>query len=93
MNMQQLIERCAKDLNFHASDTEKCIQKTFEIISRELIKNSEVKLKGFGTFKKYRAKARAGRNPQTGEKLRNPAQWRVKLQVSDVLKQKLNKKK
>ena len=40
----------------------------------EIVKNDEeVRLMGFGTFKKSHRNARKGRNPQTGEEMNIPA--------------------
>jgi nucleoid DNA-binding protein len=41
-----------------------------ETITKSLKKKNDVTLIGFGTFAVKKRKARAGRNPQTGEKLK-----------------------
>jgi len=49
-----------------------------------------VRLVGFGTWKKMRRKARAGRNPQTGKKLTIPARNVIKFSMGQQLKDTIN---
>jgi len=45
------------------------IANTLAIITEEVKNGNEVRLIGFGTFKKTHREARKGRNPQTGEQI------------------------
>jgi len=42
-------------------------------VSERLAANDRVQLTGFGTFMTRKSKAREGRNPRTGEKMKIPA--------------------
>lgn len=53
---------------------------------QSLVNGKTVKLKDIGTFTTYTAKARTGRNPNTGEPLQIEAKERVKFSASSVLK-------
>lgn len=53
---------------------------------RELKKNGECILPGFGKLVKQKRKARDGRNPATGEAIRIPAKNVVKFRLSKALK-------
>ena len=49
------------------------IEDLFEELAAALVRDDTVDLRGFGTFSLRRAKARVGRNPQTGEAIAIPA--------------------
>jgi len=68
MNKGQLIAEVAKKSNLSKKDASNAVNATIEDIKKNVKKG--VTLVGFGTFKVVKRKARAGRNPQTGEKIR-----------------------
>ena len=68
MNKGQLIAEVAKKSNLSKKDASNAVNATIEDIKKNVKKG--VTLVGFGTFKVVRRKARTGRNPQTGEKIR-----------------------
>ena len=61
------------------------IDTTFEAISGALKKGQEVRLVGFGTWKRARRKARVGRNPQTGKAIKISARNVVKFSAGSQL--------
>jgi len=63
---------------------------TFGAIEGALKKGQEVRLIGFGTWKKTRRKARAGRNPQTGKTITIPARNIVRFSMGQHLYDMLN---
>jgi len=69
MNKADLIEEVAKvtKTKKEASAAVECVINT---ITQALKKKEEVTLIGFGTFGLKKRKARNGRNPQTGEKIK-----------------------
>lgn len=67
MNRGQLVEAVAKKENLSKKQAESFLSTVIEAIQNGVKKDGEVKLVGFGTFKKIIRKARKGRNPQTGE--------------------------
>ena len=77
MNKGQLIAEVAKKTNLSKKDSANAVNTTIEAIKKNVKKG--VTLVGFGTFKVVRRKARTGRNPQTGEKIRIAAKNVVKF--------------
>ncbi len=77
MNKGQLIAEVAKKTNMSKKDSANAVNAAIEAIKKNVKKG--VTLVGFGTFKVVRRKARTGRNPQTGEKIRIGAKNVVKF--------------
>ncbi len=77
MNKGQLISEVAKKTRLTKKDTANAVNAIVETIKKN-VKNG-VTLVGFGTFKVSRRKARTGRNPQTGEKIKIKAKNVVKF--------------
>ncbi len=63
------------------------IQAYADIAIAETKRNGVFVLPGIGRLKKVERKARVGRNPQTGEKIRIPAKKVVKFTVSKACKE------
>jgi DNA-binding protein HU-beta len=57
-----------------------------ELAYKEIKKNGEFVLPGFGKLVKQKRKARTGINPKTQEKIKIPAKTVVKFRVSKVAK-------
>ena len=68
MTKSELILRLA-ELNPHLyqSHAEQIVDTVFEEITKALVSDSRVELRGFGAFSVKQRKARIGRNPRTGE--------------------------
>ena len=77
MNKTQLVEVVVKNADLSKKDAANAVNATIDAIKKNVKKG--VTLVGFGTFKTVRRKARTGRNPQTGEKLRIKAKTVVKF--------------
>ena len=77
MNKVQLIAEVAKKAGLSKKDAANAVNATIETIKKNVKKG--VTLVGFGTFKVVRRKARIGRNPQTGEKIKIKAKNVVKF--------------
>jgi nucleoid DNA-binding protein len=73
MNKEQLIERVATKAGLSKKDASAALDAILDGITGALKKGEKVTLVGFGTFTVRRRKAREGRNPQTGEKIKIPA--------------------
>ena len=89
MNKQQLCASIAKQTKMPKSKIFDILDSTFGEIEKTLKKGQDVRLVGFGTWKKIRRKARPGRNPQTGKKLtikaRNVAKFSMGQHLFDAL--------
>ena len=87
MTKSELIEKMADDAGISKSAAGSALQSLLDgIIAALKKKDGKVTLVGFGTFKKVRRKARAGRNPQTGESLKIKAHNAVTFKPGKKLK-------
>jgi DNA-binding protein HU-beta len=73
MNKEQLIERVAERTGATKKDAMEVLNTALDHITAALTHGDKVTLVGFGTFLTRRRKARDGRNPQTGAKIKIPA--------------------
>jgi DNA-binding protein HU-beta len=73
MNKEQLVERVADRTGATKKDALAIVNCALDLITASLKKGERVTLVGFGTFLVRRRKAREGRNPQTGAKIKIPA--------------------
>ncbi|MDQ7841816.1 MAG: HU family DNA-binding protein [bacterium] len=73
MNKEQLIEKVADKTGATKKSALEVVNMALDLIAAALRKGDKVTLVGFGTFLVRRRKAREGRNPQTGAKLKIPA--------------------
>ena len=68
---------------------EDTIEYTFTTIAKDIKKSKRFAYPGFGTFTVRKRKARTGRNPQTGEKLKIKASKTVGFKPAPTLKSSL----
>ena len=73
MNKKQLIEQMVEHTDSPKSEVEMHLEAFTAIISEALKAGEEVQIPGFGKFYVRDQKAREGRNPQSGEKMKIPA--------------------
>jgi len=85
MNKQDLCNYISSKTKLSKSQCLSMIDTTFEAISGALKKGQEVRLVGFGTWKRARRKARVGRNPQTGKAIKISARNVVKFSAGSQL--------
>jgi DNA-binding protein HU-beta len=90
MNKEQLCNLVSKKTKLPKTKVLAMLDTTFDAIERSLMKGQEVRLVGFGTWKKARRKARPGRNPQTGKSLTIPARNVAKFSMGQHLFDQLN---
>lgn len=94
MNKTELTEALAEATDFTKADAQRAIDALFDtddgVISGTLKSDEKVQITGFGTFETRERKARMGRNPQTGEKIRIPASTAVSFRAGKGLKDSVN---
>jgi DNA-binding protein HU-beta len=73
MNKKQLIEQMVEYSDSPKSEAEKHLEAFTTTITDALKAGEEVQIPGFGKFYVRDQKAREGRNPQSGEKMKIPA--------------------
>ncbi|MBM3470899.1 MAG: HU family DNA-binding protein [Armatimonadetes bacterium] len=73
MNKEQLIDKVADKTGATKKNALEVFNMALDLITGALRKGEKVTLVGFGTFLVRKRKAREGRNPQTGAKIKIPA--------------------
>jgi DNA-binding protein HU-beta len=87
MTKAELIAKMAKDAKISKAAAGKALDSFTDGVKKALKKkDGKVTLVGLGTFSKVRRKARQGRNPQTGAKIKIKARNAVTFKPSKALK-------
>lgn len=73
MNKEELVDRIASKTGLTKKDAMDAVNTTLDTVALTLKKGEKVTLVGFGTFLVRRLRARDGRNPQTGDRIKIPA--------------------
>ena len=88
-------ELLQKMCNHYPNVFRKDIEKIFEIIFSEIIealnRGENIEIRGFGTYKVVKRKARTGRNPKNSELVQIPEKKAVRWKMSKAFFNKLNK--
>ncbi len=93
MTKTELIDKISSDTNLSKADASITLNSVIDNISKALKKGDSVALVGFGTFDVAKRKARKGRNPQTGETIKIPANKVPKFRAGKTLKEMVGRKK
>lgn len=72
-----------------AKTTNELVDNLFNVLAMSIKKNSRFTVPGFGTFNVKKRKARTGRNPQTGAKIRIKASKTISFKPTPKVKEKL----
>jgi DNA-binding protein HU-beta len=91
MTKAELIAVMAEGAAVTKAAAAKALEAYVGAVAKELKKSSKLGLVGFGTFSVVKRKAREGRNPQTGKKIKIAAKKVVKFKAGKVLADKVNK--
>jgi DNA-binding protein HU-beta len=87
MKKKELIERIAEEAGVPKSEAQKHFEAFEEVVTEALKAGEEVQITGFGKFSVKERKAREGRNPQTGQKMKIAAQKVLSFSAGNVLKE------
>ena len=87
MKKKELIERIAEEAGVSKGDAQKHFEAFEEIVTEALKAGEEVQITGFGKFSVRERKAREGRNPQTGQKMKIAAQKVPAFSAGNALKE------
>jgi DNA-binding protein HU-beta len=87
VNKTELIEAIAKRADVPKSQAQKHFDAFEDVVTNVLKSGDEAQITGFGKFYIREQKARDGRNPQTGEKIRIPAQKVPSFSAGNSLKE------
>ena len=92
MVKSELLQRLC---NYHPNLLRKDVEKILEIIFLEIIealcRGENVEIRGFGTYKIIKRKARIGRNPKNSESVQIPEKNAIKWKMSKTFFSRLNK--
>jgi len=91
MKKAELVEVVQKSLGKETSKAaaERAVNAVVDAIKVGLKKSKSVQLIGFGTFRVVSRKARTGRNPRTGDKIKIKAGKTVRFAAGKALKTKI----
>ncbi len=85
MTKAELIEEMAKEGGIPKALATKAMHAFLRGMQMGLVRDGELVLRGFGTFKTKTTEPRTGRNPQTGEAIEIPARQVVKFKAAKDL--------
>lgn len=86
MNKTELIERIAEQTGVTTSEAQGHFEAFERVVTEALKDGEEVRITGFGKFSVKERKAREGRNPQTGEKMKISASKVPSFSAGNALK-------
>jgi DNA-binding protein HU-beta len=89
VNKKQLIERMVEQTDSPKSEANKHLEAFMAAVSEALKEGEEVQIPGFGKFYVRDQKAREGKNPQTGEKMRIAARKVPAFRAGKALKESI----
>ncbi len=87
MNKTQFIERIAEEADVPTSEAQRHFEAFEQVVIETLKGGDEVQITGFGKFSVKERKAREGRNPQTGEKMKIAASKVPSFSAGNALKE------
>lgn len=90
MNKTQFIAAVNKKVGAKGADL--YVNAAIAVIEESLKKGEKVQITGFGTFESRKRKARAGKNPRTGEAIKIKASKSPAFKPGQALKNAVNKK-
>lgn len=86
MTKAQMVATLAETAGMSKKDVAAFIEAMSEMVYKEVKKNGECLVPGFGKLVKAKRKAREGRNPATGETIKIPAKTVVKFRLAKAVK-------
>ena len=87
MKKKEFIERIAQEAWVSEGEAQKHFGAFEQVVTEALKSGEEVQITGFGKFSVRERKAREGRNPQTGQKMKIAAQKVPAFSAGNALKE------
>jgi integration host factor subunit alpha len=81
---------CEKVGGFSKKEAAEIVETVFETVKATLVKGDKIKITRFGNFIVRDKRARAGRNPQTGQEITISARRVLTFKASQLLNKALN---
>lgn len=85
--IEEMVDKCP-DIPKH--DIETIINTIFDTMTLSLARHDRIEIRGFGSFVAKARKARAARNPRTGEKVSVPNKWVPFFTAGKELRERIN---
>jgi DNA-binding protein HU-beta len=92
MTQTEIVTNLADKTGLKKTDVKGLFDAVAELATKEVKKNGEFTLPGFGKLKKTNRKAREGRNPATGAVIKIPAKTTVKFSLGKAMKDAVSTK-
>lgn len=92
MTKAELIDKMATDAEITKSAAGTALDSFIDAVVKTVKKGNKVTIVGFGTFSRTSRKARAGRNPKTGETIKIKASKAPKFTAGKGFKDSVNTK-
>jgi DNA-binding protein HU-beta len=86
MSQAEVVHHIAEKFEIKRTAAKEFFTELTELAGREIKRNGEFVLPGFGKLVLARRKAREGRNPATGETIKIPAKTTLKFRISKAMK-------
>jgi DNA-binding protein HU-beta len=86
MTKAQIVSTMAEETGLSKKDAASFFESFATLAYKEVKKNGECLVPGFGKLVKAKRKAREGRNPATGETIKIPAKTVVKFRLAKAVK-------
>lgn len=86
MTQTEIIGALADKTGMTKAQAKDFLNEMAELAKREVNRNDEFTIPGFGKLVKAHRKAREGRNPATGQPIKIPAKTTVKFRVGKAMK-------
>ena len=92
MVRSQLLQKmCDLHPNIFRKDMEKIFEIIFLEFTKALCRDENIEIRGFGTYKIVKRKARIGRNPKNSQLVQIPEKKAIKWKMSKTFFNRLNK--
>jgi DNA-binding protein HU-beta len=86
MSQSEVINHFAEKFELKRADAKEFFNELATLAGKEVKKNGEFVLPGFGKIVLAKRKAREGRNPATGETIKIPAKTTLKFRIGKAMK-------
>jgi DNA-binding protein HU-beta len=86
MSQSEVINHFAEKFEMKRADAKEFFNELAALAGKEVKRNGEFALPGFGKIVLAKRKAREGRNPATGETIKIPAKTTLKFRIGKAMK-------
>jgi DNA-binding protein HU-beta len=92
VTQRDFINRIAKSTGIPKLHVDRVLDLFLRELTKELAREGRVYIRNFGTFRTVKLKARVGRNPRTGRRIRIRASRHVRFRAGKRLRTTINRR-